>query len=350
MSQRITTTLLGYGAVHGIVDFSCAALLFAVMRLQGYSIAGALGIFVLYNACAFGLQFLLGMIVDRYRMPKESAFLGVAWILCACFFTDYFVLVALISGIGNALFHVGAGSISLTVAPGKAAPVGLFTAPGFVGLTVGTLFGQSDSAYHFAVIVGVLLVSLVFLFFAPVIHGDATRRTPNTFTKSIYVAIFCILLAVSVRALYGFHITFPWMDNGALFTLFVGAVACGKACGGFIADRWGWRTVSMFALGCAIFLLPFFGHVPVLIFVGVWCFHLVTPVIFALLGRLFPGRSAFAFGIVETAFACGALPLLFGVPIASGTGMTFGLIAGSAVMLLTGMKIMYNDDTDTMSA
>ncbi len=340
MSNYMTKTLLGYSAVHGIVDFSCATLLFAVMRLHEYSNATAAGVFVLYNVCAFGLQFLLGMVVDRYRVPKESAFLGVAWILYACFFTDYFVLVALISGIGNALFHVGAGSISLNIAPGKVAPVGVFIAPGFVGLTVGTLFGQSESIYHFPVVVGVLVASLIFLFFVPVPQIDYARRAVHMSTTYFSLAILCILLAVSMRAFYRFQMTFPWDERGVLFVLLVSVIVCGKVCGGFVADRYGWMRVSVVALVCAALLVPFFPHIPVVVFVGIWCFHLVTPVIFALMGRLFPGYSARAFGTVETVFACGSVPLFVGIHITTAAA-AFGVIAVSAFLLLVGMKIVY---------
>lgn len=98
---------------------------------------------ILYNVLAFALQAPFGLFVDKLKMPVHSAIIGTLLVAVATLFIKTPFVAASISGIENALFHIGGGIISLNLIPKKATMPSIYVAPGALGLMVGALVGKA---------------------------------------------------------------------------------------------------------------------------------------------------------------------------------------------------------------
>ena len=59
----------------------------------------------------------------------------------------------IVAGVGNALFHLGAGGLVLRSAGGRATPAGVFVAPGALGLGLGMWMGRTGRGSTFPIYV-----------------------------------------------------------------------------------------------------------------------------------------------------------------------------------------------------
>ena len=91
---------------------------------------------LLYNAAAFALQAPVGFIIDKALNPKLAAIIGLVCVAVSFLFWDNIFAALIIIGIGNALFHVGGGSLVLSLKNKKATFSGIFVAPGGIGLAL----------------------------------------------------------------------------------------------------------------------------------------------------------------------------------------------------------------------
>ena len=120
-----------FGALHALVDAASLAVLYAEVPRERLSWGEIGSLIVCYNCVAFGLQLPLGVGLDRLRAYKPAAVAGLALTglavaICPC----HAYLGAIVVGLGNALFHVGAGAIVLRHSEGRATGPGIFVAPG----------------------------------------------------------------------------------------------------------------------------------------------------------------------------------------------------------------------------
>ena len=111
---------------HAAVDFACFYILFArvVPRAQsGQAVAIA---FLVYNLIAFGLQPLFGFVIDYFR-SFPAASVGCLLVLVGVCLPKNAAYVALaFAALGNAWFHVGAGSDTLLASHGRMWDSGMF--------------------------------------------------------------------------------------------------------------------------------------------------------------------------------------------------------------------------------
>lgn len=138
-----------YSILHLLVDGMCALAMFGryIPRKEGYLYI------LLYNFCAFVLQMPFGAALDILGGKKagrgrtDPAFLtAAAGVLCTIAGTGTHPVVL---GVGNALFHVGGGvgTIGEDHARGsRGARLGIFVAPGALGLYLGSLAAKESEA------------------------------------------------------------------------------------------------------------------------------------------------------------------------------------------------------------
>jgi len=101
---------------------------------------------LLYHVLAFGLQPVFGLAVDAAGTPRLAAVLGCLVSAGALLFPASPGLAIVVAGIGNAIFHVGGGVVSLRLTPHRAAAPGIFVAPGSLGLLLGAILGSHGPA------------------------------------------------------------------------------------------------------------------------------------------------------------------------------------------------------------
>ncbi len=341
MNKNQIITLSGYSIIHGIVDLCCAVVVFSTLLYHGYNTKDIFVFIVTYNVIAFGLQALFGFLVDKYQVPKESALVGCVLILSSFFLFNVPTLVIILSGLGNAFFHVGGGSISLNFNPQKATAPGIFVAPGALGLTIGVLIGKNGSFVSWPFVL-LLVASCLFIIFSkiPEINYRKTTKTDINYFKLI---ILLLLLSISIRALYGLTAVFDWKTNTALLFALTVAVVFGKALGGFLADKLGWTKTAISALIISAPLLSFFQDSPLLAIIGAFLFQITMPITLTALSNMFPGRSATAFGLTVLALIIGAIPVYLGAkPFLSNQWVALIIIIISAGSLLISLKFLFN--------
>ncbi len=335
-------TLSGYSIIHAIIDLCCAVIVFSTLLHHSININDVFIFVVAYNVIAFGLQAPFGYLVDKYQVPRESALIGCILVLSSFFLFNIPALVIILSGLGNAFFHVGGGSISLNFNPQKATAPGIFVAPGALGLTIGILIGKSGSfiAWPFVLL---LILSCLFIIFSKIPKINYERTPIKSQINYFELVILLLLLSVSIRALYGLTAVFSWKSNVELLYALTLAVVAGKALGGYIADRFGWIKTAIVVLIISAPLLAFFQYSPLLAILGAFLFQMTMPITLTMLSNMLPGRSATAFGLTVLALIVGAIPVYMGAkPFFNNQWVALLIIIISAGSLLISFKFLYN--------
>lgn len=151
-----------YSGLHLLVDGMCALAMFG-RHLPG----GDRGLSILvYNFCAFALQMPLGVALDALcggKKGRETDFpflFVLAGVLCT---VGGAFLHPAVLGIGNALFHVGGGVGTIREddrQSWRGRGLGVFVAPGALGIYLGTVLGRGGSWQMWAFGTGVLMALL----------------------------------------------------------------------------------------------------------------------------------------------------------------------------------------------
>lgn len=319
-----------YGTAHLVVDAICAAVVFRIASAENTPADGFVGVILLYHALAFGLQAVFGIAVDVTRMPRLAAVLGCLVTASALVCPSIPLLGIVLSGIGNAMFHVGGGYISLRITPQRATVPGLFVAPGSLGLLLGAILGTTGKLDPI-VLLPIALVLCVLMALSPVLAAEPVPRRNSSSGRREFV-LGCILLAIGIRSLLGFLLVFSWESQAVLLVVLTLATVAGKALGGVLADRWGWMQV---AVGSAIAALPFLACAstyPVLLIPGMLLVNLGMPVTLAAMAEALPGYPGFAFGLTCLAVLIGGLPPLLGAPVKDPASISLMVLLLSAAL------------------
>ena len=331
----ILSNISVYGIAHALVDATCAAL---ILSMGPAGVQGYLALIVMYNVLAFALQSPFGILADRFRIPVPAAIVGLLLVATSTLFSGTPFAAAAIAGIGNALFHVGGGVISLNLLPGKATMPGIYVAPGALGLMIGGLVGRSGqfAAWPFILLlVGAAL--LIWRIPRPAIRYDIALEGQFRWFET---AILLLLFSIAIRGLVGASLVLPWKSNPTLLVTLTMAVVLGKGLGGVLADRLGWNRVALAGLAVAAPLLSFFSIYPALAIIGAFCFNLTMPVTLTAIANMLPGRDGFAFGLTTLALIVGVLPTYTELEmVAGGRLFLLSTIVVSIVVLYGGLKL-----------
>jgi MFS transporter, FSR family, fosmidomycin resistance protein len=307
------------GVAHLIVDAVCVSSVLRASPPSNALGASALAFVLGYDLLAFAGQVPFGWLIDRLDLRRGAGLLGIALTALALLAgQDGGYAVVLLAGAGNAIFHAGAGAMALAGSNGRAAPAGVFVAPGALGLGIGLLLGRKFLTvplwpWYVALAAAFLMVLLVAVR-SPVPAGspgpaEKAAEAPPPFRLGAVCAIASLLcLSVAVRSLVG-TVGCDACDK----TLFLGialpgAVFLGKLSGGFLADRFGWIDLSMVALLASAPLLAFSGGDLWLAMPGMILFQMTMPVTLTAIYRLMPARPAYGFGLLCFALIIGTLP------------------------------------------
>jgi FSR family fosmidomycin resistance protein-like MFS transporter len=326
--------LTAFGFTHFLIDASCCFI------LLGSTDSGKelMTYIILYNILAFGLQLPLGLLSDYLNKPVLFAFLGCL-IVCPAFFLYLYPLTATIfAGIGNALFHVGGGTVSLNLKPGKATMPGIFIAPGGLGLFVGTILARFDLYPGFILVVFLLIMGFVLLLFK---QPDILRKSKRIIPEELLiVSIILLLITICIRSGVGLYINYPWKTEKVLAIIFIFAVALGKGTGGYLSDRFGWIIITVGGLAASAFFL-FFGTQYIFAGIaGIFLFNISMPVTLTAISNLLPGRPGFSFGLTTMALLAGSIPKLVEKDyFIKSDGQVSILVAISVVTLLIGLLL-----------
>lgn len=352
-----------YSVWHLLVDGMCAIAMFGkfIPNEDGYFSI------LIYNFCAFALQMPFGVLLDALNARDEKrkfdfGFLTAAiGVICTVVgaFTNPIIL-----GIGNALFHIGGGVGTIhdnfDVEKSKInnrliVRLGIFVAPGAVGLYLGTLLakaGMSDDK---------LLWTSIGMLLCVILSWFALQRGRKMDTDEEYVVVEAVtdekdvdaglnassdagivgnryriaaicLIVVVLRSYIGMSVGFSWKTGIAAGLLAVLALACGKTAGGFLAARYGLYRTAIVSLLLAAVCYLFSFYMPIGL-AALFLFNMTMPITLYWVICAFPRMPGFAFGILTFALFLGFLPKYMGIEIAIG-GNIIGCMGSMLSLLL----------------
>ena len=305
---RISPSAAVYALAHFVVDLSCALIM----------LSGGTDIwhFVLYNFLAFAVQMPIGLLADGVGNNRCFALIGVILVVfgflpCPVIFRIIFI------GLGNACYHIGGGRDSL-LQKGGLNGLGFFVSPGAIGILLGALFSHIAWLHMIAaaalVICGILIIS--------------SCNDTAVFTKQRRISIHQATIMMSIvllRSFIGMSMETPW-KIGIFVILGTLAAAGGKAFGGMLADRFGWKitgTVSLI-VSALLFLLPENGLIGI---IGILLFNMSMPITLGQAADGCSGYEGFAFGLLTFGLFLGYLPSVFGITVSPWIGSLLSLIS-----------------------
>ncbi len=336
--KLILSNIAVYSVSHALIDATCAATIFAALASSQNELQNLFQLVVIYDVLAFSTQPIFGLWVDKCRVPVYSAVVGTLLVAASTLFLSIPLFAALTAGIGNALFHVGGGVVSLNMASGKAALPGIYVAPGALGLMIGTLIGKSG---HFIAWPFILLLigSALLILRIPRPETAAPRELPRDL-RWFETVILLLLISIVIRGLVGVGLALPWKSDPVLLVALTLAIVLGKALGGILGDRFGWATVAVSGLIVSAPLLAFFAQIPIIAIIGMFLFNLSMPITLICLAEMLPGKSGFAFGLTTLALILGAWPMFTQLrTLTSHPVFVFAAILISIVALYGGLQL-----------
>jgi FSR family fosmidomycin resistance protein-like MFS transporter len=244
------------------------------------------------------------------------------------------------AGIGNALFHVGGGAISLELAHGKAALPGIFVAPGALGLMIGIWIGKGG--YFIAWPFILLLMGSAVLILRLPRPGTVAPRQWRGNLRWFETVLLLLLISIAIRGMVGLSLVYPWKSDPLLLLALTFAVVMGKALGGILGDRFGWTAIAVTGLVVSAPLLTFMAHIPAIAITGTFLFNLSMPITLISVAEMLPGKRGFAFGLTTLALILGALPTF--TPLSALTShqmFIFVTILISIIALYAGLRLYF---------
>ena len=323
-------TTFAFALCHFVVDFACVStMLCAVSRVLGESGQGSLEVIalsiLLYDIVAFTLQLPAGIALDKLDKNFYAALLSYALVGAGVILSLVPIVLLewpaiLLLAIGNALFHSAGGLSVLNISQKHAGPSGIFIATGAIGVFLGTQSAQMGRLQiAFSLLVLLFLCALITLVVQKVnkkywnVHNVSFDISKLSFNTLLTIAL--LSLVVALRSYAGMVMAFPWKSEMLLLVLSILGVFAGKALGGMVADRIGFRTTATFSLIVAATLFAPSWEIPVLGLLGVFFFNFTMSITLASLANILPNAKGTAFGLASFSLAVGALPALAGFRI-----------------------------------
>ena len=321
-------TTFAFALCHFVVDFACVStMLCAVSRVLGESGQGSMEVvalsILLYDIVAFTLQLPIGIALDQLDKNSYAALLSYALVGAGVILS--LVPIALLEwpailllAIGNALFHSAGGLSVLNISQKHAGPSGIFIATGAVGVFLGTFSAQYGRLQvAFSLLVLLFLCASITRVVQKVnkkywnIH-NAPFAIPE-FSSRTLLAIFLLCFVVALRSYTGIVMAFPWKSEMLLLALSILGVFAGKALGGMVADRIGFRTTAIFSLIASATLFVPSWEMPLMGLLAVFFFNFTMAITLASLSNILHEAKGTAFGLASFSLAIGALPALLGL-------------------------------------
>lgn len=296
-----------WGLLHGVNDLVAGFLLADYLSAHSYQQSFMLA--SLYAIIGFGGQVPVGFWLDRTRRLQLAAH-------CSLFFLPlaaalYFVSPAaaiIAAGIASAFVHVTGGVVCLQAAEGKTGTLGLFTAPGVLGLTAGGLLGATGAWIPLLTIGAVIFIAWGILR-KPLPPMLQTAGREPVLDRHDHVMLV-ILVFMCFRSFLFDVVNYiaEHYENGILY-MGISAFA-GKIIGGFLADRIGIRRFLYGSLLMALLLFQFGKQDLLALCGGIACLQSSVPLTLLLMSRSIPQYPATA-----TSFSLGLSIVLAGLPL-----------------------------------
>ncbi len=298
---------LFWGLLHGINDMTAGYLL-AVYTWQ-HQYESSFWMVSLYAIIGFGGQLPAGFWLDKYKNLPLASFLSTGFLLLALSVSFFSTGAAIIiSGLASAFVHITGGVICLQASKDKMGPLGLFTAPGVLGLTAGGLLGGNWALLPVFLLAATVLLTIgIFSSAFPVLQKTEKKESPLDQHDRV---MLLILLLMCFRS-FLFDVVNYVAENYEDGILFIGLSAFGgKLLGGYAADRFGPKKFIYTTLVAALILFQFGKENLYALCAGIVFLQSSVPVTLLMMSKTLPDHPATA-----SAFSLGISLILVGLPL-----------------------------------
>lgn len=303
--------------LHLLIDGLCVCCLYLIA--SSFSVSHLVGIFLTYNILAFLTQPMTGLLADRMERKHWMLFASVLLLTMAVLATSIVIsfrvssafgvmLVAILLGMGNSLFHVWGGKQVAVRTGNDMRALGAFVSTGAFGLALGFVFFSWPLLY--AALLSICLLSTAY------VRQDLKMDTEVAINKAIerrfssifvWLSLIVLMLVVMQRSLVGETFTGEIPKSSAL-VLLIGALSMlGKMVGGWFARQLGIVRMLVLVVFLIAVCLVFRSQGMVVLLVGLFAVNTTMPVTLYLANVVLPKREGLAFGLLAAALIPGYL-------------------------------------------
>lgn len=293
------SSMIIYSICHFIVDFVCAIFVLGKLVPIAESMQDAIMAAIVYNFFAFAFQVPLGYILDKFKVYKYVAIIGMGLIGITYFISSKNIIaLASVVGIGNALFHLEGGVNAYAISKGKAFINGLFVAPGALGIFLGTMFNEELIVSYVPIALITISIMLLFLIQTQDVNKELTKiNSRNISIKSCILIVLLIGVSIIVRSIGGSAIVYTWKTGFVLGFTYTLAIVLGKAIGGLVADKFGLLKVACISLLLSAVCLVLGHNYHMLAYVGIFLFNIPMSITLTILENTLTKKIACAVGL-----------------------------------------------------
>lgn len=309
-------TILLCSVLHLLVDGLCVCCLYLIA--SSFSAMHLVGIFLTYNILAFLTQPLTGLWADsmkrRHWMLLASVLLLTVAVLATSIVISFrlstvgMMVVPILLGMGNSLFHVWGGKQVAVTTGNDMRALGAFVSTGAFGLALGIVFFSWPLLYTVLLTICVLSTAYVHLDLKAGISAINSQEAECRFSKLfIWMSLLVLMLVVMLRSFVGETFSGE-MSRTSSMVLLIGLLSMlGKMAGGWLAHHLG--IVRMLALVIVLVLvcLVFRSQEMVIALVGLFAVNCTMSVTLYLANVVLPKREGLAFGLLAAALIPGYL-------------------------------------------
>ena len=307
--------MIGISALlHLLVDGLCVCSLYLIA--SSFPVSRLVGIFLTYNVLAFLTQPLTGLLADHMARKHWLLLASVLLLTMAVLATSVvmalgtsalgIMLVAVLLGMGNSLFHVWGGKQVAVKTNNDMRALGVFVSTGAFGLAIGFVFFSWPLLYVFLLLICLLAVGVVREPEGSSQESEDERQETRSWSQLfVILAVVGLMLAVMLRSFVGEAFSSGITKSSMMVLLIGGLSMLGKMAGGWIARQMGIVKMLVMVLLVVMACYLFKDHGLVILLVGLFAVNCTMPVTLYLVNLVLPGKEGLAFGLLAAALIPG---------------------------------------------
>lgn len=328
-----------YFIIHFCIELLC---FYCINRVMNLDIIKSILVCILYDFIAFLPQGLIGNWYNKHKGFKIS-YIGLILMILGTILMLMYNTVTIITGItvialGNAILHECGAIGTITVSKGNIFPSALFVGGGSFGLIVGKTLSNNQ-------VTPLCLIPFISIMILLTLISDKTwiNYKCDTYNKikatnikvSSNIVIIVAFIVVIVRSFIGYGIPTSWRQTTWQFFIMYFAMGFGKAFGGYLCDKIGYKTTGIISTLVSIPFLIIGDRNMMISVLGIMMFSMTMSVTFGMLLDRIQNNPGLAFGITTIGLIVGTIPIFIWkftnkvntILVIIGSLLSFGLLS-----------------------
>lgn len=302
---------------HSLCNFFVSILSAFIVTACADNVYESGRLIVLYLFCALFLQLPIGIYADKKNKNEVFAMSGVGIILATFFlalygdlYGEYIYLVAALVGVGNAVFHVGAGIDILNVSDKNATVPAIFISAEVFGLFLGLRAIEIANTGSSLILYGMVLLGILAIVLLAA-QGDIRKGLEITNseykfkpdTKQEEGLLISVILAIVATGFVGRYFVEEIVGYGTVID--IACVLLGILIGGILRDKIGFKKIIIASLVGSDILFIYSAISPVFGLLGLLLFCMSIPTMLMMLVNTFYEAKGQMLGVMTAALFVG---------------------------------------------